>query len=426
MDGERASRGEHLPWIAVALATALSLVLLGRSLGAVARPASSDGDVYLASARALAERGPAALAEDARAFVEDPGRSAWPSPLRVGYVALAAGWLALSGEWSVDSLARLSLAAHAVLVVAAYLLARRALGPPLGALAAVLTAFSTLPLALGRLPLADAWAGATVALALWRWLVWRERGRRARDGAWFAVAFAAALLVKETTVLLAPAFLVEGRCGGPRLDGGDGVLGRGPERTARRALSRDAAALAAPLVLALIVWTLACGGPGRLGEVLAVAATEPGRAPYAVRYQSGPWYRYIVDLLLLSPWTTLLAIAGLGRALVRWREGTAGGAERLAALALACGLLGLAFLSKNARFLSFAVVPISLLATGWLGELAAALRPRARLLGPALAVLAVCALEVASWREIFVERQAYDPVTAVLAIARRIVPWSGR
>jgi hypothetical protein len=59
---------------------------------------------------------------------------------------------------------------------------------------------------------------------------------------------------------------------------------------------------------------LAAGGPAAALESLMVTIRQVNDNEYALRFGSGPWYRYVVDFLLLSPWTVLLAVRPLGDA----------------------------------------------------------------------------------------------------------------
>src|SRR5574342_1018481 len=146
----------------------------------------------------------------------------------------------------------------------------------------------------------------------------RSRGALAR----FAAAFGAGLLIKETTLLCAiPCAAI---CAYERSAG-------------RRELPLLAwgGALAAPLAVCGALWWLAAGDAATLAGVVRVILVSPAGNAYAQAYGGGPWYRYAIDLLLLSPWPTLLGIAALGPAALRLRERKPGDAVVWLGLALA-------------------------------------------------------------------------------------------
>jgi hypothetical protein len=68
--------------------------------------------------------------------------------------------------------------------------------------------------------------------------------------------------------------------------------------------------VAGPL-LGVVVLILLSGGVGNLIETYRLLVTKASTAPYAILTGDGPWYRYLVDLLLVSPIILILAVGAL-------------------------------------------------------------------------------------------------------------------
>jgi hypothetical protein len=118
---------------------------------------------------------------------------------------------------------------------------------------------------------------------------------------WLAVAaaFAATLLVKEFNLLLLAIGLA--------LLMLDAVGRRRPPSPLALVCTT-----ALPLATATVATILAAGGPAAALESLMVTIRQVNDNAYLLRFGSGPWYRYVVDFLLLSPWTVLLYLTWLG------------------------------------------------------------------------------------------------------------------
>src|SRR6185503_3685318 len=67
-----------------------------------------------------------------------------------------------------------------------------------------------------------------------------------------------------------------------------------------------------PLVGAVLVAALAAGGFDVAWRTLLTTVAQDGVNEYIVRYGGGPWFRYVLDYLLVSPWTTLAYLVWLG------------------------------------------------------------------------------------------------------------------
>jgi hypothetical protein len=173
-------------------------------------------------------------------------------------------------------------------------------------------------------------------------------------------------------------------------------------------------------------------------DALRIARTVAPQSSFGNEYMQafaqGPWYRYLVDFLVLSPWSFLLAVCGaafvaIGR-----------GDRRLSVwLALCVYLLSVyAWMYKDARYLLLLIVPVSMLAAAALAQISRTVlafgetriepgvRRRRAEIGMRAAILGIVVLLVAShlaaFRHFFVVAGIYDPMTYNLLRADRMLP----
>jgi 4-amino-4-deoxy-L-arabinose transferase-like glycosyltransferase len=363
------------------------------------RNAADEGS-YLRYAERIATGGIGAFPALVREFLTDPALTVnAPAPLRLTGVlpaAMAVHWFGPTYR----SLQHVSLVAFLALLVVVFVAMRRMPGRHTAAAVALLVAVSPLELAMARRALFD-----SVNVLCWTtslFLCIEAIAGQWRRG-WLVVGLpiAATLLVKEPNVLLVAVALA--------LVGVDAAC--------RRRLPSPwavAGIVALPTLLAGLAVVAAAGG---LSQTIAVVHTivSRGANPYLLRHGGGPWYRYVVDLVLISPWTTLLYLVWLGILVGEGRWDA-----RLLGWALVPPLLValLAIATPDAVFVRYAMpadVPIRLGAVLGLGRLVGD-RPGDRRAGVrfAVALAALLAVEVRSFRHLFVTHGIYDPSSLLL------------
>ena len=136
---------------------------------------------------------------------------------------------------------------------------------------------------------------------------------------------------------------------------------------------------------------------------------------YSLRFGSGPWYRYVVDFLLLSPWTMLLYLTWLGMLAAARRTDF-----RLLVWAL-LPILYLVGLSPTVRFVRWAMpldVPIRL---GCVLAVWSLLRGRLAGARP-VAIGLLMLVDIGSFLAIFVTANVYDPTSDLLLWSRHFLP----
>ena len=392
-------------WAALGIALALACGLV------VSTPVTSwrgraDEGAYLRYAARIAADGVGVLPSLVHGYLADPTlRAESPAPLRVSVLlpdALAVHW----GGERFESLQRVSLVAFLALLVVAFAGFRGHPGVNTAAALVLLLAVSPLQLAMARRALSDSlnatlWTGSLLLcieamVADWRrgWLV-------------VGLVITAALLVKELNVIIVPIALA-------LLAVDAGRRGRLPSAWALVGI------VVLPLALAALAITAAAGGVQPAIDALGALTAQAGQNTYGLQFGSGPWFRYVVDFLLVSPWTTLLYVVWLGL-LVAER----GDDRRLVAWALV-PLLFVAAVSPTLKFVRWALpldVPIRLGAVLAVQRLVGDRPGRpwgtVRL---AVVVVALMAVDLVSFRALFVDADIYDPSSPLLLWWRGFLP----
>lgn len=361
-----------------------------------------DELVYIRYATQISADGLSQFRPLAQEYASNPSLWVYPNPLRVLYILLTALGCRLAEACSGATVAAVSFLSGIALVLLTLIIAWRMFGEQVALLSGLLATVSPLQLALSRRAWQDGFFSLTVLLALWAF--W-ERDRSPRKG-WdilLGCALLAALLTKESAVILVIGFL--------------GAFMYRKLSTGVPLTRSILAALLLPMALAALALLILIPDPSLLIRVYSGWLSATGAGAYAIAYSQGPWFRYLIDFLLLSPLTTLLAVGYYFRPAGEQRERFLGHSTLI--LFLAFSLLAL----KNVRYVSFLDIPVRILAVLTLTSLShhpAFARVGER--GVILAVLLLAAYDLSLFHAIFIGGGVYDPVTATLAKAERMIP----
>ncbi len=403
-------RRDPLEWLALALALVTTFASGLRALRIVAIDPTSDEGLYRAYMKHLDSHGLASFPELFTESVQIASGDSHETPYRVGHIALTWVTAQVFGP-TFAALTYLSFACQVLLVLVVWRLGRALWGARNAAFTALAVACSPLLLRLAPQPLTDtpALLGATLAL-----LTFLELLARPRRGALiaFVASFTFALSVKELAGLLVAPFLAVW------------MLERFSGRTQLR-FADLCAALVAPGVLCLGLWMLAAWDTSAAVRYLWTGLHSTGANDYMRVHSSGPWYRYLVELLLLSPLPTLLAAAAAGWALLTPRaERSEGERSLITLIVFAAVLLAVAGpLPKNIRFFALLELPLRALevaAVARVVRLARAGRETALGAGVLIALAALCALDLYAANVTFVH--LHDTVIAHLLQMRGFTP----
>ena len=164
------------------------------------------------------------------------------------------------------------------------------------------------------------------------------------------------------------------------------------------------------LGVAVLVWV--AGGFGNAVEVYRLIVRKAQALGYAQQTGDGPWSRYLVDLMIFTPATLCFAIGGGLRSL---REG-----RRAAMLLLFVAVTYVAMCNvrygMNLRYTAMWEFALRTLAVVQAAALAARFRYSRVTLAAIVAVL--CAIDLAQYRQFFVQHRLYELPTADLLRAQ--------
>lgn len=385
-------------WVAALVPTVLAASLVLITWDDVQFMTGADEGVYLQYAARVAEQGPAeGFPSLARVYLDDQRLAKYPPPHRLTTVGLQAASVRLFGK-SYRSLQLVSLASFLLLLLVFFFGLRAIFDERTAFWASLLLSVSPLQLGLARRALSDSLSGAlaVISLLLFIRLLTGAGKRPAWQWLGLALLYAAAFLAKEGNALIVPISLA--------IAAVHWLLTR-----EKPSLLGLASVSLVPAALAVAAAAFVCGGFGVVRETFFANFNSVPDNSYAQAYGGGPWYRYLIDYLLLSPFPVLFYLVWLGL--------LAGGAVKEEnwwywALVPLLFLPLSAPITKNVRYALVMDAPLRLAAAGFLGWLTG--RTRRPALWMALAVAALMVLDGLTFCDFFVTAQLYDPVSANL------------
>jgi len=349
-----------------------------------------DEKIYCLYVSALDSVGPAGFPEIARSYIADVQKAEYVylPPTRVAYLFPAYAVHKLLGLPVLVSLRAVSAFASCLFMLAAYLFAMRWLNP-LNALAALaLLACAPLQIHMAQYAFIDGVAGLAALLGVA--CFWESLQHGGKWVVGFAASFLFLLLTKQETAVFVGLFFGVMLCCAGRLG-----LGKAGWRLALACVSSVVAAVA--------ILSLLSGGPGTLREVFQVYTRLSMTLPYTLATGGGPWYRYLVEYVFVSPAVFLLAaafgicLAGktpLNRFLLIFFVFT---------YAVMCSIPH----GMNVRHTVMWDFPIALFAVQCVGWIVAGARARGVVFSVAVAV--VCLISLRQYESVFVTLYDTDP-----------------
>ena len=226
-------------------------------------------------------------------YFADPTHRITQNPLRVGFIILTSFWVKLFG-YSMYNLALLSLFSYCIFLFLGFYFAKRYLDKNLVLLFIILLAFSPINLAMARRALVDSTSNLFIFSSI---LLFFDnlKGKDAFRNILFILTYAFTILIKESSALLGLFFMLYIFI--TRKKNADYFSLRGLLVTA-----------IAPFGIAGIIYVILAGGIAQFFKVMISVVTSPPVNAYAVFYCAGPWFRYLIDFIVLSPWVFLLGI----------------------------------------------------------------------------------------------------------------------
>ncbi len=364
-----------------------------------------DENLYRAYVTMLNEKGIAAMPRIVEEYIttQQSLPSAILPPTRFLYIFFGHLWSSISGTAPLDALHDVSAAWSVLTLLLSSWFAWRLGGMRVCLGVTALMACAPIQIHMGQHALIDGFFAFWALLSLY--LLW-ENLRAPKPNPLLATAFGTSLalmvMTKENSF-----FVFVGICG---LIACAPFLGLGK--------------LHRPLLFATVLGPAAgvgilvalCGGPENFMTVYLLLVEKAYTLQYAILTGDGPWYRYLVDLLLSSPLVLLLAVGAVFRL----------DKKEPAPLYLAL-FVGITYLimcnikyGMNLRYTNMWDMPLRCLAFGQMAWLSAKL-PRHRDLALMAMVGLVCALELRNYATFFMEFPLYELVSEGLLRALKIL-----
>ena len=336
-----------------------------------------DEQVYMKYVEDLADGGLGSLSTTVSEYIVEVQKAefVYLPPFRLGYTVPAWWVQKLSGRSSYDALRLVSALGSCAFLLAGFFFTRRWL-PPRQALAVLaLLACAPLQIHLAQYAFIDAVASVWAVVVLG--CVW-ETLRSPTSKAWLAaagVSFFALCLTKQEPAVFVGVFLFAAVIAAPWLGWS--------ARPWRLAVVLVVASGSAVAVLALL-----SGGFGPMLQAFGIYHERAQSLPYTILTGDGPWHRYLLEHLLISPLVFLFAVGFVFRSGVH--------PPRNAYLLLFVGLTGVVTTSipfgMNLRHTAMWDFPLALFAVQGIASLTAALRWRTVWSGALVALLCFTAL----------------------------------
>ncbi|MCM8778966.1 MAG: glycosyltransferase family 39 protein [Candidatus Omnitrophica bacterium] len=381
----------------------ISLTVLFLSLKYINFIPGPDESYYFNYAKYINDKGISGFAYLFRDYVENKEKWIYPSPIRIGFIILSSLLLKLFGN-SVLNLVYLSLFSYALFLGISLYFLRKYFDERIALLTMFILTFSPLNMAMAKRALIESTLNMFSALSLW--LFWEFlRERSCLKYILFTFTFFYTILIKETAVLLSPFFIIF-------------LLFR------KVFLKRDVylkdylCASILPFAMVGIVYII-LGGFSYIVETIKISLYSPKTNPYALSFQSGPWYRYIIDFLLLSPGVVILTIGFI------FSFSPAKADDELL-LYLLLMIVTIFFLfnifSKSVRFIIILDMPMRLFSVLMLKNLSERIFLRHGRAFWISLVIIISLLDFINFYHLFVYWGIYDPVSYFLLKAKHMIP----
>jgi 4-amino-4-deoxy-L-arabinose transferase-like glycosyltransferase len=323
-------------------------------------------------------------------------------PTRFLYIFSAYLWHEATGAEALASLHHVSCLFSILLLFAAAGFGWRLAGPGMGLILLALMACAPTQIHMSQHALIDGFFAFWATACLW--CLW-ENLRRPNDPlrlSLFALSLGLMVLTKENALFAYVGLLA--------LIGLNRWLHFG---TVTRSLLL--VTVAGPLAgLAGLIFL--CGGVDTFVLTYRLLASKASVLPYAIATGDGPWYRYLVDLLLASPVIFLLAWGAIVRLKLENKEALYLVTFVVSTYVLMCNIP----YGMNLRYTNMWDMPLRFLAVGCLADLSRHF-VRRREMVLAIAIVLLCAIDLRQYYIFFVQHDLYELVTAGLLRALLIL-----
>ena len=366
----------------------------------------ADEGYYFRYAYTIANKGLVEFRNLFTGYIQNKENWVYPNPLRVGSIFITSLWFRLFGS-SFLALAYLSFLSYLLFVIINYIFCSRVFDRETARNLSFLIIFSPLNMAMSRRALSDSLTTLFLGLSIWLFLemIYKDKGILKRI--LFLAAFTSSILIKETCALLAIPFSLF-------------LIIYKTRFKAKVKWSNLLYLLVYPAIIILPVYLLSSGSMLKIIEVARVVSSAVESNRYAVFYGAGPWFRYLIDFMLLSPWILVLAIGYVFYLAAKLEKIEIREGYFLTILLVTFFLFN--FLTKNIRYIMFLDLPLRLFAVLMLKKITERISPRVSSILTFGLVALISLSDYINFSNLFLENGIYDPITFWLLKFRGIIP----
>ncbi|MDD5568215.1 MAG: hypothetical protein PHY88_03315, partial [Candidatus Omnitrophica bacterium] len=179
------------------------------------------------------------------------------------------------------------------------------------------------------------------------------------------------------------------------------------------------AALLLPPFIALSVYAL-LGCLPFIFNTVRIILSSPQANSYAISFGSGPWYRYLIDYMLLSPWIVILATGFIFCFFLNQENN-----ELVVyfAVIFVSSFILFDFFTKNLRYVMILDMPLRLFSLLMLNTIANKFLGRSAVSMVLILTITLAFFDCLNFYHLFIRGSIYDPVSFFLFKAQHLIPF---
>lgn len=388
--------------ILIIFAVIIALLIIG-SFSSIVFFKGADEGYYLHYTGKVLSSGLPAFRNLLITYIADTNYWGFPVPSRFGFIILSAFFCWLFG-FSFMSMAYLSLFSFFCAVFFAYLLSRKAFGQDASFLAGLLFLSSPLALALSRRALSDSASNLFLLTAVLLQIDYFTSGCKCWKKWTLAGVLLLAIAFRETNIIFIFPLAVSS-------------LAFLPVKGFRQIIRSWIIMYVVPVASIFIIYKFIFGN---ITDIFTALFFLPSGESinYVMNFQSGPWFRYLVDFILISPWVMIFGIYYTVYVFINKTK-----KEDLAlALFIVSTIFIYSFFSKNLRYVSVIDYPLRIFTAMALLSVNIPRSKNLTFLFAFAVIMLICVVELVNFSRIFVRGGMYDPVSIGLLSFWSIIP----
>jgi 4-amino-4-deoxy-L-arabinose transferase-like glycosyltransferase len=388
--------------ILIIFAVIMALLIIG-SFSSLVFYKNADEGYYLRYAQKVLNSGLPGLRNLLSTYIANSSSWGFPVPLRFGFIISSAFFCGLFGL-SFFSIVYLCLLAFFGTAFFAYKFCRKTFGDDVSFLAGLLFLSSPLALALSRRALSDGVANFFLLLTIILQIDYFNSGCRSWKKWLLAVTLFLAVAFKETNILFIFPLAISS-------------LAFLSVKNFRQVAKLWVIIYLLPVAFIFIMYKfLYANIADAFMSLFFLTSAEAFK--YGKYFQSGPWFRYVVDFTLISPWVTILSIYYSIYVFINKRKKS----ELALVLFIVSTIFIFSFFSKNIRYISVIDYPLRIFTAICLVSVNIRDNKKAAFLLAFFVIVLICVFDLINFFRIFVWGGVYDPVSFGLLSFWHIIP----